>query len=102
VIGRRDGVLWVFILMNVAKLRSGVRTSPVGSVSGDGQERYVASLLKLIEGMIYRRLRPVYWSPSSGTALAEAELEYKEDHASTTVYVKFPLVELGTYSTQLN
>jgi isoleucyl-tRNA synthetase len=46
-------------------------------------------------GMIYRRLRPVYWSPSTGTALAEAELEYKEDHTSTAVYVKFPLVELG-------
>jgi hypothetical protein len=47
-------------------------------------------------GMIYRRLRPVYWSPSTGTALAEAELEYKDDHVSTAVYAKFPLVELGT------
>jgi isoleucyl-tRNA synthetase len=45
--------------------------------------------------MIYRELRPVYWSPSTGTALAEAELEYKEDHQSTAVYVKFPLSELG-------
>ena len=45
--------------------------------------------------MIYRRLRPVYWSPSTGTALAEAELEYKEDHVSTAVYVKFPLIKLG-------
>ena len=34
--------------------------------------------------------RPVYWSPSSGTALAEAELEY-DDHTSTAVYVRFPL-----------
>ena len=48
-----------------------------------------------MSGMIYRRLRPVYWSPSTRTALAEAELEYKDDHASTAVYVKFPLVELG-------
>jgi isoleucyl-tRNA synthetase len=48
--------------------------------------------------MIFRRLRPVYWSPSSRTALAEAELEYKEDHISTAVYVKFPLVELGDLS----
>jgi len=46
-------------------------------------------------GMIYRELRPVYWSPSTGTALAEAELEYKEDHQSTAVYVKFPLSDLG-------
>ena len=51
--------------------------------------------------MIYRRLRPVYWSPSTGTALAEAELEYKDDHTSTAVYVKFPLVQLGISSLML-
>ena len=45
--------------------------------------------------MIYRRLRPVYWSPSTRTALAEAELEYNENHESIAVYVKFPLVQLG-------
>lgn len=42
-------------------------------------------------GLIYRRFKPVYWSPSSGTALAEAELEYREDHTSTAAYVKYPL-----------
>lgn len=42
-------------------------------------------------GLIYRRFKPVYWSPSSGTALAEAELEYKDDHISTAALVKFPL-----------
>jgi len=42
-------------------------------------------------GLIYRRFRPVYWSPSSRTALAEAELEYREDHLSTAAYVKFPI-----------
>jgi len=52
-------------------------------------------------GMIYRRLRPVYWSPSTGTALAEAELEYKEDHVSTAVFVKFPLFELGTITNDI-
>jgi isoleucyl-tRNA synthetase len=45
--------------------------------------------------MIYRRLRPVYYSPSTKTALAEAELEYKEDHVSTAAYVKFRLENLG-------
>ncbi|ROV99230.1 hypothetical protein VSDG_03884 [Cytospora chrysosperma] len=43
-------------------------------------------------GLIYRRFKPVYWSPSSGTALAEAELEYKENHTSTAAYVTFPVV----------
>ena len=43
-------------------------------------------------GLIYRRFKPVYWSPSTRTALAEAELEYKDDHVSTAALVKFPLV----------
>ncbi|KAK2782950.1 isoleucine-tRNA ligase [Onygenales sp. PD_12] len=51
--------------------------------------------LKMVEkGLIYRRFKPVYWSPSSRTALAEAELEYKEDHKSTAGLVKFPLVSM--------
>jgi isoleucyl-tRNA synthetase len=46
-------------------------------------------------GLIYRALKPVYWSPSSRTALAEAELEYKDDHQSQAVYVAFPLTRLS-------
>ncbi|KAK9449877.1 tRNA synthetases class I-domain-containing protein [Limtongia smithiae] len=44
-------------------------------------------------GLIYRRDRPVYWSCESHTALAEAELEYSNSHVSSTVYVKFPLID---------
>lgn len=43
------------------------------------------------QGLIYRRYKPVYWSPSSRTALAEAELEYKEYHESVAAFVKYPL-----------
>ncbi|KAG9228123.1 tRNA synthetases class I-domain-containing protein [Amylocarpus encephaloides] len=46
-------------------------------------------------GLIFRRHKPVYWSPSSRTALAEAELEYNEDHVSTAAYVKFPIVNVS-------
>jgi isoleucyl-tRNA synthetase len=46
------------------------------------------------KGLIFRRFKPVYWSPSSQTALAEAELEYNEDHESTAAYVKFPFTIL--------
>ena len=46
--------------------------------------------------LIFRRNKPVYWSPSSRTALAEAELEYKDDHESTAAYVEFPIDNLGT------
>ncbi|KPJ08098.1 Isoleucyl-tRNA synthetase [Papilio machaon] len=42
-------------------------------------------------GLIFRALKPVYWSPSSKTALAEAELEYDPQFKSKEVYVKFPL-----------
>ena len=31
---------------------------------------------------------PVWWSPSSKTALAEAELEYNNDHRSRAVYIR--------------
>ncbi|KAG0343952.1 hypothetical protein BG004_004867 [Podila humilis] len=41
------------------------------------------------KGLIYRANKPVYWSPSSQTALAESELEYKEDHKSRSAWVAF-------------
>ncbi|KAK7502677.1 hypothetical protein BaRGS_00005927 [Batillaria attramentaria] len=46
------------------------------------------------KGFIHRDYMPVYWSPSSRTALAEAELEYNSQHQSTAVYVRFPLKHL--------
>ncbi|KAJ7755391.1 tRNA synthetases class I-domain-containing protein [Mycena maculata] len=42
-------------------------------------------------GVIYRRYRPVHFSPSSRSALAEAELVYKDDHVSHSVFVSFEL-----------
>ncbi|KFY41452.1 hypothetical protein V494_02999 [Pseudogymnoascus sp. VKM F-4513 (FW-928)] len=44
------------------------------------------------QGLIFRRYKPVYWSPSSKSALAEAELEYNESHESITAYIKFQVV----------
>src|SRR6476661_8242335 len=44
------------------------------------------------QGFVYRGKKPVYWSIPCRTALAEAEVEYK-DHTSQSVYVKFPLVD---------
>jgi len=49
---------------------------------------------KMVEnGHIYRGRKPVYWSPSSRTALAEAELEYPEGHISPSVWAAFPVRE---------
>lgn len=49
-----------------------------------------------LKGYIYRGLKPVHWSPSSQTALAEAELEYPEGHVSRSVYVAFPVSKVST------
>jgi isoleucyl-tRNA synthetase len=43
-------------------------------------------------GFVYKGARPVYWCIHDQTALAEAEVEYRE-HTSPSVYVKFPLAE---------
>jgi isoleucyl-tRNA synthetase len=43
----------------------------------------------VLAGHIYRGLRPVHWSPSSRTALAEAELEYPDGHTSPSIFVAF-------------
>ena len=48
---------------------------------------------KMVEkGLIYKGLKPVFWSPSSETALAEAEIEYI-DIKDTSIYVAFKLSE---------
>ena len=44
------------------------------------------------KGLIFKGLKPVYWSPSSETALAEAEIEYK-DVNSSSIYVAFQVVD---------
>ena len=54
---------------------------------------YEAEQLKVFKeiyenGYIYKGLKPVYWSPTTETALAEAEIEYK-DVTSHSIYVKF-------------
>ncbi|XP_007521378.1 isoleucine--tRNA ligase, mitochondrial [Erinaceus europaeus] len=53
------------------------------------------------KGLIYRSYKPVFWSPSSRTALAEAELEYNLEHVSHAIYVKFPLLKPSSKLTSL-
>jgi isoleucyl-tRNA synthetase len=75
-------------------------------VEGDFAHRYatmdyaaesaiVAEIGKfLMNGALYRGLRPVMWSPVEKTALAEAEIEY-HDHKSTAIWVRFPIERVG-------
>jgi isoleucyl-tRNA synthetase len=66
------------------------------------QKEYEASQLDVFasmveKGLIFKGLKPVFWSPSSETALAEAEIEYHEKK-SPSVYVKFEAVDHGPFN----
>ncbi len=52
------------------------------------QIRVFAEMVK--KGLIFKGMKPVYWSPSSESALAEAEIEYK-DRKDASIYVAFPV-----------
>ncbi|QSF13934.1 isoleucine--tRNA ligase [Mycoplasma sp. Mirounga ES2805-ORL] len=59
--------------------------------------KFEARQLKLFKKMVfsnlvYKGLKPVYWSPSSQSALAEAEVEYK-DIKSPSIFVAFKIVD---------
>jgi len=68
-------------------------------------KKFEASQIKLFgemvfKGYIYRGLKPVHWSPSSQTALAEAELEYPTGHISKSIYVGFKVNQIPKRLTQ--
>lgn len=54
------------------------------------QMRVFASMVE--KGLIFKGLKPIFWSPSSETALAEAEIEY-HDKKSPSIYVAMDAVE---------
>ncbi|MHC4565588.1 MAG: isoleucine--tRNA ligase, partial [Planctomycetota bacterium] len=58
---------------------------------------YEAGILEVFaelvgKGLVYKQLKPIHWSIGCETALAEAELEYK-DIASPSIFVNFPVAE---------
>src|SRR6185312_4467967 len=58
--------------------------------------RYEAGILDVLAdllegGYVFRQLKPIHWCISDRTALAEAELEYR-DETTPSVYVNFPMV----------
>jgi len=53
----------------------------------------VGALGELVQrGLVYNKLRSTLWAPVEETALAEAEIEYDENHKSTAIYVALPIV----------
>ena len=66
---------------------------PYTTMAYAAEAQIVRELLKfLMNGGLYRGVKPVMWSPVEKTALADAEVEYY-DHESTIVFVRFPVVE---------
>ena len=58
---------------------------------------YEAGILEVFaelvdKGLVYKQLKPIHWSIGCETALAEAELEYK-DISSPSIFVNFPVAE---------
>ncbi len=59
------------------------------------QHSYEAAIVRALAafargGFLFRGRKPVYWCPHDRTALAEAEIEYR-DHVSPSIYVRFPV-----------
>lgn len=62
------------------------------TLTHDFEMSQLSLYLKMIEkDLVYRALKPIYWSPSSESALAEAEIEYAEVK-SPTIFVACPIV----------
>ena len=65
--------------------------NPYTTMSFKAESIIVKEFFKFLEnGSLFRGSKPVMWSTVEKTALAEAEIEYKE-HKSTAIYVKFPI-----------
>ncbi len=66
---------------------------PYLTMTKHGEAQIVREIHKfLLNGGLYKGLKPVMWSTVEKTALAEAEVEY-HDHKSVTIWVKFPVVK---------
>ena len=63
--------------------------NPYITLKKEYEARQIEVFAKMTKkGLIFNGLKPVYWSPSSETALAEAEIEYK-DRKDPSIYVAF-------------
>lgn len=62
---------------------------PYLTLNKEYEAEEIRTLAKLIKtGVLYRDKKAVYWCPALQTALAEAEIEYRQ-HKSPTIYLKF-------------
>jgi isoleucyl-tRNA synthetase len=70
-------------------------------------KNYVKNQIKLFyemyeKDLIFRDLKPVYFSPSSGSCLAEAELEYDENFVSPSLYFRCQVTNVDRITSNEN
>ena len=66
---------------------------PYATMTKKAEAQILREMYKfLLNGLLYKGVKPVMWSVVEKTALAEAEIEY-QDHTSTTLWVKFPVIK---------
>jgi isoleucyl-tRNA synthetase len=86
---------WINIHINEFK-RLGVTgdfQNYYSTMSFSAESQIVRELGKfLLDGSLYQGFKPVFWSTVEKTALADAEVEYK-DHTSNTIFVAFKVKE---------
>src|SRR5262249_7292003 len=64
--------------------------NPYMTMSPEFEAETLESFARFVEaGLVYKQLKPVHWSIANQTALADAELEYR-DREDPSVYVEFP------------
>jgi len=92
---REFATRWIDIHINEFK-RLGVTgdfENYYSTMSFTAEAQIVRELGKfLLDGSLYQGFKPVFWSTVEKTALADAEVEYK-DHTSNTIFVAFKVKE---------
>lgn len=93
---------WLDIQREELKRLGGVGdwSNPYLTMSCSAEAQIARELMKFaVSGQLYLGSKPVMWSPVEKTALAEAEVEYKEK-ASPTIWVKFPIAQTSDQDLQ--
>src|SRR5450432_491761 len=76
--------------------------NPYLTMSPEYESLTLEVFAKFVEAdLVYKQLKPVHWSIANQTALADAELEYK-DVEDTSVFVEFPVANPGAVKSQFD
>src|SRR4051812_17062049 len=91
---RADAMKWVGVQREQFK-RLGIEGSwdnPYLTLAPHFEAGILDVLADLLEqGLVFRQLKPIHWCLTDRTALAEAELEYR-DETTPSIYVNFPMI----------